>query len=238
MKENNFYRQKTQLNYWLESELRDSLGIQNADTKHVISEDTFIQTIQNARDKLGLVDYYPDNKNEEDIDSWVIGKLAGKEMESASEEEYLNALHRFDDITFQVITTTNLQSGWFEYIRAFIALGKTPQTIVPAHRAKMFVESISEDENSMILRLDKGLSSDNYRKAWKVLKKFLDKPRTTAPFAELLKNKIYLDRQNGMTYGQLAKKYFPFEHQKDKADKTDFARDKVKKIIARYKKPK
>lgn len=228
-----------QMNLWLESELGGNKDIAHTDTKHVIAEESFIKAINKARKELGLDDFYSDTEDEEKISNWLMSKLAGKKigLKTISEEEWLNYLHRIDDVIFQVIKEANLQSGWYAYVEAFVALGKAPKTIDPIHRLKIYVEGVSEDKNSLVIRLDKGLSSEDYKKAWSSLKRFLLKPSTAPVYADVLKNKVYLDHKNGMTYGELAKKYFPHEYGNDKDSKTDYARDKVKKIVARYKKP-
>lgn len=225
------------MNYWLEMELGGNKNIQRSDTQHVIKEQSFINAVENARKALGLADYYPDTSDEDGIFDWIMSRLAGKELgfRTIPEEEWLKHNHRILKVISRAVEEANVPSGWFSYMEAFVALGKAPKTITPVHRLKIYVEGVSEDRNSLLIRLDKGLSSDDYKKAWNRLKRFLSKPSTAHVFADVLKNKVYLDRQKGMTYGELAKKYFPYEYARDQDEKTDYARDKVKKIIARYK---
>ena len=238
-KEKDFDPDARRMNFMLSSVIGSDKQIQYTDSKHVVKEKSFLKAVKNARKELGLTDFYPDTEDEGKISLWLMGKLAGQKIgfRTISEDKY----REYDQMIYEVITQANeeakLQYGWYAFTEAFIALGKEPKTIKPIHTMKMEAVGISEDRNSIVLRLDRGLSAEDYRKAWNKLKWFLNKPSTAPVYADLLKNKIYLDRQNGMTYGDLAKKYFPYEYGKDLDDKTDYARDKVKKIVARYKKP-
>jgi hypothetical protein len=227
------------LNYRLESDLTANKKIQNADINNVIKEQSFLTAIANARKKLGLDTYFPDTADEDDIDDWLDGKV--KEQLSASEQQSKDVLQIcwriIDEAVLSAIKEANLQYLWYQFVRAYIALGKKPKTIKPKKKLKIYAESFSENLDSVQLRLEKGLTAEDYRKAWTRIKRYLNQPNTTAVRAENTKNMIFLDRQNGMTYGQLAEKYFPNEYAKDQLEKTDYARDKVKKIVSRFKRP-
>ncbi len=226
------------INLWLQSELNSSQTISQADIKHVISDKSFMRAVNAARESLGLMDYYPENGNEDDIDHWLLLHVAGGNESLRISVLKHREIQRFiDTVILQAINTANLQSGWFAYMGAYIALGKPPKSLKPIYAQRIHAEDVSGDNNSVLIRMDKGLSSDEYKKAWKALKKFLQKPSSGKIHAEVTKNKIYLDRIKGLSYGQIAKKYYPDEYAKDQANKTDYARDKVKKIVARFKSP-
>jgi len=225
-----------QINLWLQTELNNSQTISPADIKHVVTDKSFLAAVDMARESLGLTVYYPKNENEENIDYWMLLQVAGgKESLKASKRKHREIQRFIDDIIFQAISSANLQSGWFTFMGAYIALGKQPKTSKPIYAQRIYAEKVSDDNNSVLIRMDKGLSSDEYKRAWKALKKFLHKPSSSTIHAEVTKNKIYLDRLKGLSYGGIAKKYYPDEYAKDQVNKTDYARDKVKKIVARFK---
>lgn len=217
------------MNFMLHSVLKAGKDIHYSDTKHVAKDKAFNNAVLAARKELELTEFYPDNEDEDNITKWLIEQVKGTDYKAKDQKIY-EAVSRAN-------TNANLQYGWYAYTEAFIALGKEPKITKPAHLMKLEAVGVSEDRNSIYIRMDKGLSAEDYRKAWSKLKWFLNKPSTAPIYADILKNKIYLDRQNGMTYGDLAKKYFPYEYGKDLDEDTDYARDKVKKIVARYKKP-
>lgn len=234
---NKYDAEARRINMYLESALNGGKTISSADIKHVIKEKSFTQAAENARTALGLAGSYPKSSNEDEIDFWLLCEIVGgraklKSLSSSKHKEYQRFI---DHVIFQALHEANLQSGWFEFMEAFIVLGKEPKSIAPTQSQSIYAEHVSENKNSVLVRLDKGLTADEYRKAWSGLKKFLQKPSTAQITADLLKNKIYLDRLNGLSYGQLAEKYYPNELAKDRENKTDFARDKVKKVVARFK---
>lgn len=216
-------------NKWLENNI-STRNIHTPDIKHVINDTNFVDSVSKARKSLGLEDYFPESQNEKNIEDWVITKLA-KVNHELQLEEWHKYKRSFSKIVLEVIRETNLQPGWYEFIAAYLALGTPPKTIKPRQEIRISVQEISKDGNSITIKLDKGLSSGDYKLAWKVLKRFLQKPRTLLPYAELLKDKIFLDSQSGMTASEIAKKYFPEEY----SDDAPTARDKVKKVISRYK---
>lgn len=232
----NYDLRARRINGLLDTELKGLRTIGSADIKHVIAEKSFTKAIQEARDSLDLKDYYPDTAPEEDIDHWILLQVAGGIEKLKSAKAKHQELQRFiDNVIFYAVDAANLQSGWFTYVQAYIALGKPPVSALPTNPNRIFVESVSDDNNHLLVRLERGLSAEEYRTAWKAFKDFVNKPTNGQVYAEVTKNKIYLDRLNGMSYGQLAKKYYPNEYEKDTENKTDYTRDKVKKIVARFK---
>lgn len=228
-KDEDFDSDVRRMNFMLHGVLKAGMDIQYSDTKHVAKDKVFKKAVLAARKELDLTEFYPENEGEDNITKWLIERVKGVDYKAKDQKIY--------EAVSKANTAANLQYGWYAYTEAFIALGKEPKTTKPVHLMKLEAVGVSEDRNSIYIRMDKGLSADDYRKAWHKLKWFLSKPSTAPIYADVLKNKIYLDRQNGMTYGDLAKKYYPHEYRKDLENKTDYARDKVKKIIARFKKP-
>lgn len=214
--------------------LLDNRELSPADIKHVVNEKSFIGAIDEARRELGLTEYFPSDGDENEIEDWLAQQLA-KSDHNLTFEEWHSYIVRVTKSALKVIDKSKIQSGWYEFIVAFIALGKSPKTLKPLQAPLIEVENITEDGDSIVIRLEKGLSSEDYKKAWKLFKRFLGKPRNTIPYAEQTKTKIFIDKQSGLSYTKLAQKYYPSEYQRDLDNKTDYATSKVKKIVSRFK---
>lgn len=217
------------LGYYLEQGINQKKL--KADEKHIIEDSKFQKAVENARKEFGLAeDEFLEDVT--DLDDWLISKLAKNEFSQLSEDERNKLRYQAVGITERALDKANLPIGWFDYINAFIALGFPPDALVEPESANLIrVEQIEEDGEGLIIELRKGLKPEDYKKAWKAFKDFLNEPSRYRPKEDVLKNKIYMDSQRGWTAGKLAQKYFPREYERDRIA----ARDKVKKIIARFK---
>lgn len=133
----------------------------------------------------------------------------------------------FDIEVDSVIKKMGLSDEWDEYIRTYIAYGKPPENQMFYGDKYMQITRIDQD-GQVWLCLKPGLRREDYVNAWKALARYLgsaqkkSKPYTSQEF----NNKIYEARQGGLSYGKLAKLFFP-------AMDTDIAVDRIKKAVKR-----
>ncbi len=200
-----------------------------SDEKHIINDERFQTAIWQARNELNIDHNYLNY--EPDLDDWVVELISGKEIDEVSKysEEYNDCLEKYNRIAWTATENANLPYGWHDWVKLYIAMDQAPQDVVIEPEVTDLIEVVGMDDNSLIVRLNKGLKPDEYRNAWKAFSQFLKEPSAYQPRAHTLKNKIYLDRRKGMTVKQIADKYFP--HETDR----EASYDKVKKIIKRYK---
>jgi hypothetical protein len=133
----------------------------------------------------------------------------------------------FDIEVKGVIKKLGLTDEWTEYIRYFIAHERPPQEQTFYGNKYIEVAGIDE-EGQVMVRLKPGLRKEDYDKAWKVISRYLGPPHKKAkPYTDQeLNNQIYEARQIILSYGVLAKMYFPGMNK-------DQAIDRVKKIVKR-----
>lgn len=238
------------INERLEESARSARGKKlRQDIKYIIEDPVFQNNVTNARLSLGLkptvgtidprlfsftakhIDIWKDFDFLEDelsTEKWLINKIIADENHPPDSDPLAKYLTITSDATLQ----SELPYGWAEWVAAYIATNRIPQEILPGPDPCIKVLGVSEDETSLYIQLDKGMSSEEYKAAWVVFKHFLKQKTNTLPTAEQLKGRIYLDSvQNGLSSTKIAKKYFPYEFQRDRILTTD----KVLKILKRFK---
>jgi len=218
-------RIEQKLSYYLESKDQEKLRI---DEKYILADDQFQDAIREVRKELSVDEDYLEY--EDDLDDWIVEHITGKPLSSVRKysNEYHDALEKYNKLAWIATEKANLPYGWHEWVRIYIATDRPPQNITIEPDVDEKIEIIGIDSNSLIIRLNKGLRPNEYRSAWKAFSDFLRQPSEYRPRSDRLKNRIYLDRQKGLTYKEIADKYYP-------GDEDRFmAYDKVKKIIKRF----
>ena len=219
-------RIEQKLEYYLQEKDQKKLKI---DEKRIIADEQFQAAITRARKELGIEYDYLDY--EPDLDDWIVELLTGKKIDEVVRysEKYQDSLEKYNRVAWAATEEANLPYGWHSWVIAYIAMDRPPEEAVIEPDLVEKIEIIGMDDNSLIIRLNKGLRAEEYRNAWKAFSDFLRQSSVYQPHRHLLKHQIYLDRENGMTYRQLADKYFPNESDRQASE------DKVKKIIIRHK---
>jgi len=134
---------------------------------------------------------------------------------------------QFDSEVDRVIHEMDLPDEWVEYVRNFIAHGEPPGDQV--FYGDKYIEITRIDEEGQVwMRLKPGLRREDYVNAWKAISSYLGPAqKKSKPYTnQELNNKIYEARHEGLSYGMLAKQFFPG------MDKEQ-AIDRIKKIVKR-----
>lgn len=201
-----------------------------ANEKMIVSDFFFHHYITEARNTLRVEEFldFSDYERKPDIiDDWLIQCMAGKFVDFR-DDEYQDYHSELTYEITRVIERLALPYGWMDYIKAYIALNQLP-TLTDIERDTLItVESI--DEESIVVRMEKGLKSNDYASAWKALKPFFAQPSIYRPYSDTTENRIYLDREAGLGVSDIAKKYFASQYKTDPIA----ARDRVKKLLKRF----
>lgn len=151
--------------------------------------------------------------NESDRDSWAVEKLFGKPLHT-SDSKYDELLEKFYDLTNEVIYQSNLPYGWFEWVASYITMNVISSSAFIESEIRIEAIGIDADEESLYIRIDRGLKPHEYKDAWKAIKVFAKQPSVYTPHADTIKNRIILDSKI-MSATEIAKKYYPLEAEQD-----------------------
>lgn len=201
------------------------------DEKHVINDFDFQKKIQTARQNLGVVDFLDFNdyqQNPQIVQDWLARQVFARD-EDMNDNEYDACLKKITSEISRIINDEVLPAGWFDYLMAYVALGEKPVDTEVERDPLVYVEAIEHDE--LVIRMEKGLKPEDYAVVWKALKPFFRQPSRLMPSTETLKGRVYTARKKGLGISAIAKRYFPDDYEKD----PPATRDKVKKIITRFK---
>lgn len=213
--------------YALEKLLKRKTSVQ--DINAVIGDSNFTKVIESVRTDLGLTNTMPTDYDEQEAEQWIVNELANKSVDKKDTRYYYDLL---EDELITIFEHTGLHPwGWTDFIVAYIALNQKPEKVYPHRIPAISVESVDEEKHELVIRLKAGLTAEDYYKSWQVFKPLLKKSGTKETFAEALDEKIFIDRQTGMTQWAIAKKYYP--ELMEKTETQDIALTKVKRSIKR-----
>ena len=199
------------------------------DINAVTSDVIFLRAIASVRNDLGLTNTMPVDSDELEAEQWIVQELAQRPVEGKEAEYYYDLL---EDGLITIFENTGIHPwGWTEFLVAYIALNQKPKTINPHRIPAISVDSVDDEKHELVIRLKNGLSAEDYHKAWKVFKPLLKKSATSEIFAETLDEKIFIDRQSGMTIWAIARKYYP--ELMEKTETQERAKTEVKRSIKR-----
>ncbi|MBH2007298.1 hypothetical protein I8H83_01710 [Candidatus Saccharibacteria bacterium] len=187
--------------------------------------------IHDARESLGVTDFYDFNEYQQTpgaVNEWLIQQVIGQNRTEDS-DEYHACFEKIAKEVAEIIEEENLPIGWFDYVAAYIALGEKPVYTDIERDPLIYVEDIEHDD--LVIKMERGLKQEDYVAAWKALKPFLNQVNRLAPSRDTLKNRIYTDRQKGLSIAEISKKYMPEAYKNDPLA----TKDKIKKIITRFK---
>lgn len=235
LKYSDFDKPIRRLNNQLEVYLRDSSQKKLREAEKLIVADIkFQKAVSKARIRLNIIpsddvvdirfidfDTSPNFNwtdvefldDEEDRDRWAVEKLAGMPVRN-SDSKYAELLEEFYKLTNDVIYQSNLPYGWFEWVASYITTNVVSSTAFIEPEMRIEVIGIDNDEESLYVRIDRGLKPHEYKAAWKAFKGFATQPSVYTPHADTIKNRIILDSKT-MTATEIAKKYYPFEAEHD-----------------------
>ncbi len=198
--------------------------------QYLIETSEFQKAIAEARKKLGFTNKQP--VEEGYIYEWVVNSLDGNNNQrQVYEVVQKTGKQAFDEVN-KVLDKLHLPNEWSFFIIVYIVNGTPPQSIAFGDVEAITVQEVKEN-GELVIRLKPGLRKEDYVKAWNTFHSYLgqakslDKPYTNAD----INQQIYGDKVVGLTYAQLAKKYFASHYYRDKVS----AIDKVKKIVRREK---
>ena len=226
-------RWNRQLSYYLKIKNQEKMFEAE---KYIIQDELFISEIRKARQEFGINEkqLYSnlERLNIGDVYAWFDSTM----QELGFDKEFGDLVQTASDICAKL----NLPYGWSDYVSAYICLNDRPLNIEINPDLKIDIVGIEHDD-SLIVRLENGLTRADYIAAWKTFDNYFKEAPATAYTDDSLKRRIFLDHtKNELTPSQLAKKYFPLETQNP--SKVDVSihlldsRDRVKKIIRRMKK--
>jgi hypothetical protein len=204
---------------WLNNRLHHFIGkdFSKAEFKHqeklLLADSRFQKAVQASRERLGLA---------VSIYSFSTDDIPNPGLLSVDDT-------RVHEEAIRVLEKTAMPNGWFEYICEYIINNGVVEDAEVEPQLHIEVDDVKNDELTVILK--KGLTSKEYRTAWKALKVFLEKsPVYYDTTEENEQAKVYFAYQKGMTPSVIAKQYFPSEYTRDPLA----TRDRIKKIIKRY----
>lgn len=194
-----------------------------AQRKLLLADKRFKEAILEARSNLGLAYVDPEDHN--------LGYFS-RDEEVEDNQPKLNV---HDDAVIResmtVLEKTHMPTGWLEYVCEFIVNDGWVEELVV--ESQVFMEAIEIDKDTITIEVRRGISAEQYRAAWPALKPFLEKlPSDYLTTEENFREKIYFASERGMGISEICKEYLSREYAIDPQS----ARDKVKKIIKRYRK--
>ena len=210
-------------------QLNDEIGSARADSikdkneYYLMHDEKFLALVQSARSKLGLTN--TEIIGEMELDDWLKKniKLSREYLEDPDRERYIvradgkkstseDPSNAFRDIVQDIANHLSLGGDWTQYISYFIVNGTSnPNSPGVYADVKILLKNIEDD--GLTIKIKPGLRYEDYVKAWKVFSEHLgpperlEKPHTNAKINQA----IYEDRQAGMSYTEIAEKYFDSE---------------------------
>jgi len=203
--------------------------------EYIIQDELFISEIRQARQEFGIYEnqLYPNLERLSigDVYSWFNSTM----KELAIDKDFGDLAQTASDICARL----NLPYGWSDYVSAYICLNDRPLNIAIEPDLKIDIVGIEHDD-SLMVRIEKGLTRSDYIAAWKALDNYLKELTPIEHTGDSLKYRILLDNvENNMSAGKLAKKYFPIDTQSltkyEIISQSQLNRDRVKKILKRMK---
>jgi len=177
--------------------------------KLLIADSRFQKAIQEARERL-------------DPDAKPFIKISGPPSLSSEDR-------RVGEEAIRVLEKTYMPNGWFDYVCKYIV---SDDGVIDADvEPQLHIEADQIKGDELYVRFRKGMTSKEYRSAWKALKIFLEKSPTEYDTTEESEPaKVYFAYQRGVKPSAIAKEFFPSEYRRDPIA----TRDRIKKIIKRY----
>ena len=199
---------RTMLNILLQKEIGDyHEQSYRKDELYIINSAKFQKAIADARKSLGLVK----------------GKRKGIYQAD------------FDKAVNEALKTAELTDDWRSYMEKYIASNNPSGEPLFLHPGKIMVKEINED-NELLIRLKPGLRYEDYVKAWNVFSRPLGEGvRLNKSYSNEEEHLTWLqDKDRGMTYMQVAEKYFP-SHPDENVERIKKAILRLRKRIERDK---
>ncbi len=141
---------------------------------------------------------------------------------------------KVNELAVEILNKFSLPDvGWLRYVEDAILYEDSDEySIIGTDRIK--IESIDNTYGHITIRLAHGLNRQDYIAAWGAIAEFLDKPPsyTDKAGSDLNKQMYQLHFFHNISYGQIAKQYFP--HEQGTAESRKLSTDKVKKRIKSY----
>lgn len=214
----------------------DNEDIERSYELYIISSDKFTKAIVNARKKLSLESFISkkngtkahakDFKHLMNYDDRSVVDIVVKESSGLSKE-------KFYEVVDVAVNEAGLPAKWREYIAIYIIKQRPPQFNVFPPNRYISVEEIEDD--TVTLKIKKGLRYEQYLKSWQALSVFLGKGtrklKTPNEETRIRDLQMHGKRETyDSTYRQLADEYI------NSAINIDDAKDTVKKAYKRQKK--
>ena len=155
-----------------------------------------------------------------------------RELLSDSQDDYCS--DEICRLANTILEKLNLPSaGWLEYVED-ILMYQDGSEYTTIGTSRIEVDSIGKFDGCLNIKLHRGLKKRDYIAAWGAFSKSLDQPPYwDTPSAEDLAQRMHDDHcRRKMSYGEIAKRYFPSEQ--STPEKRKSATDKVKKRIKSY----
>lgn len=175
---------------------------------------------------IGVKEYYP-------IIEGKYLELVIAHLQSSSKMTAGQAKNHFYSVVDEVLLRTGLSEEWRDYVAVFIVTNMPPSRNFPAPYPFITVQDVVED--SITIKIRKGIRYEEYVTAWTALVQFLGLGRRKAKKRDeqtaAIHAQMYGKREfYGLTYKQLAEEYGI------ERIAVDDAKDYVKKVIKRQKK--
>ncbi len=230
---------------------QDYQGASQSYSRPVLWPTDYNKIIETARKKLGITSkaLMIIGKNQ-GILSRKDGVIGAKDYYPIAEDKYLElviahikssskaktdvqAKEHFYSVVDEVLGRTGLSEEWREYVAVFIVTNMPPSKNFPAPYP--FITVQDTDDDSVTIKIHRGIRYEEYITAWAALAEFLGlgrrKAKKLSEKTAAIHAQMYGKREfYGLTYRQLAEEY-GIERLT-----VDDAKDYVKKVIKRQKK--
>lgn len=198
------------------------------DERYVIKNEKFQKAVATARKNLGFT-------NQEPVDSeattlWAVTNISDGKVKDRNDDNYSKYKEQFDEEVMKAIRSAGLHDDWKHYMREYIVNQQSPQKPLFIFPKNIWIDDVTET-GELIIRLKPGIRYEDYIAAWRVFSRSLG---TGKRFKKRRDNdeldiQMVLDKADGLSYRDIALKYFP---------KTDpvLNIEKIKKRVQRAKK--
>lgn len=189
---------------------------------YVLANDKFQTAVTSARKNLHL-----DTEDGIPTDWKDFYRPGGRSPNLEDTKEFENFRNMYTSEVERVIKLSNLTADWHDYVTSYILNSSAPEN--PLFMIPKTIRVIDmEEDGSITIKIKPGIRYSDYISAWKVFVRHLGEGnRLEKPYTNTNSNLIYQDKVAGMTYAELAKKYFP--------SNAEASIDKIKKIVSREK---
>lgn len=190
---------------------------------YILADNQFKNAVRDARIRLQL--------DEQSIipERWKEYLRSGSIISADKEDpNYAPFRAKYNSEVDQVIKEASLTREWNPYVYDYMVDMIPPKKPLFIFPKTIWVTDINE-EGEILIRLKPGLRHSDYTKAWKVFARHLGNGnRLEKPYTNKDRDAIYDDKLLGLSYRQLAVKYFP-------NTEISSSIDRVKKIVSREK---